>query len=54
MKSNRWGEDIISDTLRSNSILDVSTAGITNPNPKYKMLHNIGSSDLDYDYYNFE
>lgn len=54
MKSNRWGEDIISDTLRSNSILDVLTAGITNPNPKYKMLHNIGSSDLDYDYYNFE
>lgn len=54
MKSNRWGEDIILDTLQSNSILEVSTAGTTNPNPKYKMLQNISSSDLDYDYYNFE
>ena len=54
MKSNCWGEDIILDTLRSNSILDVLTVGITNPNLKYKMLHNIGSSDRDYDYYNFE
>lgn len=54
MKSNRWGEDIITDTLQSNSVLEVSTAGTTNPNPKYKMLQNIGSSDLDYDYYDFE
>lgn len=35
MKSNRWGEDIILDTLQSNSILEVSTAGTTNPNPKF-------------------
>ena len=54
MKSNRWGEDIICDTLQSNVILEILTAGITNPNPKYKMLQNISSSDLDYDCYNFE
>ena len=54
MKSNRWGEDIILDTMQSNAILEILTAGITNPNPKYKMLQNISSSDLDYDYYNFE
>ena len=54
MKTNRWNEDIICDSPYENDILELSGAGITNPNPRYKMLHNIGTNVLDYDYYNFE
>lgn len=52
--TNRWNESIICDTPQSNGILEISGAGVTNPNPQYKILHNIRKSELDYDYYNFE
>lgn len=54
MKTNRWNEDIICDSPYENDVLELSGAGTTNPNPRYKMLHNIGTGVLDYDYYNFE
>ena len=54
MKTNRWNEDIICDIPYANDILELSGAGTTNPNPRYKILHNIGGNVLDYDYYNFE
>lgn len=54
MKTNRWNEDIICDIPHESDILELTGAGTTNPNPRYKILHNIGTNVFDYDYYNFE
>lgn len=37
---NSFGEKIISDDVYSNDILEINLAGVTNPNPDYKMMQN--------------
>ena len=54
METNRWGEDIISKTIYYNDVLEIYTAGITNPNPDYRIMHNICPEEMHFDYYVFE
>lgn len=51
---NSYGEEIITDQIYRNSILEVNLAGITNPNPNYKMFHNVSPDRMTYRYYVFE
>ncbi len=54
METNRWGEDIVSQRIYYNDILEIYTAGITNPNPAYRITHNICQEEMHFDYYGFE
>lgn len=51
---NSYGEDIITDEIYRNDILEINLAGITNPNPNYKMVQNASPSRMTYRYYVFE
>ena len=53
MYISRWGEEIIADHTLSNDYLEVVMAGITYPNPVYRIMHNV-SKEFPYDYYVFE
>ena len=53
MYYNYRGEKIVRQNTNLNSFLDVGLAGITYPNPTYRIMHNISSQFL-YDYYVFE
>lgn len=53
MYYNYRGEKIVRQNTNLNSFLDVGLAGITYPNPSYRIMHNISSQFL-YDYYVFE
>ena len=48
-----WGEEIFVDNAPRNDYLDIIMAGITHPNPTYRIMHNI-SDQCPYDYYVFE
>ena len=48
-----WGEEIVVDNKIGNDYLEVIMAGITHPNPSYRIMHNI-SKQFPYDYYVFE
>lgn len=48
-----WGEEIVVDNSIGNDFLEVIMAGITHPNPTYRIMHNI-SKQFPYDYYVFE
>lgn len=53
MYISKWGEEIVIDNTLGNDYLDVIMAGITHPNPTYRIMHNI-SNQFPYDYYVFE
>lgn len=53
MYFNQRGEKIIYQNTLLNPFLDVNMAGITYPNPNYRIIHNI-SHEFAYDYYIFE
>ena len=53
MYINNWGEEIVMDNAPTNDYLDVIIAGITHPNPAYRIIHNV-SKQFPYDYYVFE
>ena len=53
MYISRWGEEIVIDNTLGNDYLEVIMAGITHPNPTYRIMHNI-SNQFPYDYYVFE
>ncbi len=53
MYISKWGEEIVVDNTISNDYLDVVMAGITHPNPTYRIMHNV-SRQFPYDYYVFE
>ena len=44
-----WGEEIVVDNKIGNDYLEVIMAGITHPNPDYRIMHNI-SKQFPYDY----
>ena len=48
-----WGEEIFAHDTIDNDYLGVIMAGITHPNPTYRIMHNI-SKQFTYDYYVFE
>lgn len=48
-----WGEEIVIHNTLGNDYLEVIMAGITHPNPTYRIMHNI-SNQFPYDYYVFE
>ena len=53
MYVNAWGEEIVAENTLGNDYLEVITAGITHPNPTYRIMHNI-SNKFPYDYYVLE
>ena len=53
MYISKWGEEIVIDNTLGNDYLEVIMAGITHPNPTYRIMHNI-SNQFPYDYYVFE
>ena len=53
MYISKWGENIVIDNAIGNDYLEVIMAGITHPNPTYRIMHNI-SKQFPYDYYVFE
>ena len=53
MHLSAWGEEIVVENTLSNDYLDVIMAGITHPNPTYRIIHNV-SNQFPYDYYVFE
>ena len=53
MYISKWGEEIVVDNTIGNDYLEVIMAGITHPNPTYRIMHNI-SKQFPYDYYVFE
>lgn len=53
MYISKWGEEIVIDNTLGNDYLEVVMAGITHPNPTYRIMHNI-SNQFPYDYYVFE
>ena len=53
MYISKWGEEIIVHNAISNDYLEVIMAGITHPNPTYRIIHNI-SNQFPYDYYILE
>lgn len=50
---NHWGENIIIRRPSGNRFLDIVQAGITYPNPSYRITHNITKQNT-YEYYVFE
>ena len=48
-----WGEKIVIDNIQTNDYLEPIMAGITYPNPSYRIMHNI-SKEYPYDCYVFE
>ena len=46
MYYNSMNEQIYHRTLRHNDFFDVMLAGITNPNPSYRIVHNLSKSRL--------
>lgn len=53
MYISKWGEEIVIDNNIGNDYLEVIMAGITHPNPAYRIIHNV-SKEFPYDYYVFE
>ena len=53
MYISKWGEEIIVHNAISNDYLEVIMAGVTHPNPTYRIIHNV-SNQFPYDYYVFE
>ena len=53
MRISKWGEEIVVDNNLGNDYLEVIMAGITHPNPTYRIMHNV-SPEFPYDYYVFE
>lgn len=53
MYISAWGEEIVTDNAVGNDYLEVIMAGITHPNPAYRIIHNV-SNQFPYDYYVFE
>lgn len=53
MYISKWGEEIVIDNNLGNDYLEVIMAGITHPNPTYRIIHNV-SKEFPYDYYVFE
>lgn len=53
MYISKWGEEIVVHNTPSSDYLDVIMAGITHPNPTYRIMHNV-SNQFPYDYYVFE
>lgn len=53
MYISKWGEEIVIDNTLGNDYFEVVMAGITHPNPSYRIMHNI-SNQFPYDYYVFE
>ena len=53
MYISAWGEEIVIDNSIGNDFLEVVMAGITHPNPTYRIMHNV-SKQCRYDYYVFE
>ena len=53
MYISKWGEEIVIDNNLGNDYLEVIMAGITHPNPAYRIIHNV-SKEFPYDYYVFE
>lgn len=53
MYISAWGEEIVVDNTLGNDYLEVIMAGITHPNPTYRIIHNV-SNQFPYDYYVFE
>ena len=53
MYINAWGEEIVIDNALGSDFLAVVMAGITHPNPTYRIIHNV-SNQFPYDYYVFE
>lgn len=53
MYISAWGEEIVIDNTLGNDYLEVIMAGITHPNPTYRIIHNV-SNQFPYDYYVFE
>ena len=53
MYISKWGEEIVVDNTIGNDYLEIIMAGITHPNPTYRIMHNI-SKQFPYDYYVFE
>lgn len=53
MYISKWGEEIVIHNTLGNDYLEVVMAGITHPNPNYRIMHNI-SKEFPYDYYVFE
>ena len=53
MYISKWGEEIVIDHNTGNDYLEVIMAGITHPNPTYRIIHNV-SKEFPYDYYVFE
>lgn len=51
---NSFGEEIITEKIYANTILEINLAGITNPNLSYRMAHNTNPSKMHYQYYVFE
>ena len=41
MYISAWGEKIVIDNVQTNSYLEPIMAGITYPNPSYRIMHNI-------------
>ncbi|MBR3845191.1 MAG: AraC family transcriptional regulator [Clostridia bacterium] len=53
MYISAWGEEIVIENTLGSDYLEVIMAGITHPNPTYRIMHNI-SDEFPYDYYVFE
>jgi len=53
MYISKWGEEIVIDNNLGNDYFEVIMAGITYPNPTYRIMHNV-SHEFPYDYYVFE
>ncbi len=53
MYISSWGEEIVAHNTSGNDFLTVIMAGITHPNPNYRIIHNV-TSQFPYDYYVFE
>ena len=53
MHISAWGEKIVIDKIPTNTYLEPVMAGITYPNPSYRIMHNI-SDEFPYDAYVLE
>ncbi len=53
MYISKWGEEIVVHNAISNDYLEVIMAGVTHPDPTYRIIHNV-SNQFPYDYYVFE
>ena len=43
MYISTWGEKIVIDKIQTNTYLEPIMAGITYPNPSYRIMHNISN-----------